>query len=161
MAGAGGSFGIYFDQIPYENDGHLLAFKLDGEAAMPAMVMKKEGKVADIKVADLSGADIDEGQGLYNTHCLVCHGLKARSSGLLPDLRFASKETHESWSAIVIGGMKKDTGMASFADVLSVGEADKIHAYVIQQALHEPGFMQSIVETVAPLVCIPPTWLAN
>lgn len=161
MAGAGGSFGMSFDQLPYENNGHLLAFKLEGEAVMPPMVMKKEGKVADIKKTDLSAADIDEGWGLYNIHCLRCHGLMAKSGGLLPDLRFASKETHESWPAIVLGGMKKEKGMDSFADVLSMDEANKIHAYVIQQALDEPGFMQKIVDSIAPLICIPPTWLAN
>jgi hypothetical protein len=61
-----------------------------------------KGSCAFFSVADFSTAEIDEGQGL-NTHCLVCHGFRAASGVLLPDLRFATKQTYESWLAIVIG----------------------------------------------------------
>ncbi|MFT4712370.1 MAG: PQQ-dependent dehydrogenase (methanol/ethanol family) [Candidatus Azotimanducaceae bacterium] len=166
MAGAGGIFGMNFDSLDYENDGTMLAFKLNGSASMPARIMK-EGKVdASLKEVSLSyegmsDEEIDEGWSLYNLNCLVCHGAAAKSSGLLPDLRHSSKETHEAWAAIVIGGMLKDRGMASFADVLTIEQAEKIHGYVVRQAIKQPGIMQQIVDTVSPHVCIPPTWVAK
>jgi mono/diheme cytochrome c family protein len=125
------------------------------------MVMKPEGTVADIVEAEQSVADYDEGSALYITHCLRCHGLGAKSTGLLPDLRLASKEVHDSWSAIVIGGMYKDKGMDSFSNVLSGEQAEKIHGYIIREALKEPGLAQEFMETISPHFCIPPTWMAN
>ena len=161
MAGAGGSFGMSFDNLDYVNDGTLLAFKLNGTATMPGRVMKTGSVSASLVAPDMSEQEIDEGWSLYNVHCLVCHGPAAKSSGLLPDLRHASKETHESWAAIVIGGMRKDKGMASFADVLTIEQAEKIHGFVVRQAIKEPGIMQQIVDSVSPHVCIPPTWVAD
>jgi hypothetical protein len=60
-----------------------------------------------------------------------------------------------------MGGMRKDKGMDSFADVLTFEQSEKIHGYVVRQAINEPGIMQQLVETVSPHVCIPPTWIAN
>jgi hypothetical protein len=51
--------------------------------------------------------------------------------------------------------------MDSFADVLTFEQSEKIHGYVVRQAINEPGIMQQLVETVSPHVCIPPTWIAN
>ncbi len=161
MAGAGGSFGMNFDKLPYENKGHMLAFKLGGHAVMPPMLMKAPGVVADTGGVKATVDEIHEGRDLYNRHCLRCHGLGARSSGLLPDLRFASRETHEAWTAIVIGGMLRDRGMDSFANILSEEDAEKIHGYVINQALKGPGITGWLMEAIAPWVCLPPTWIAD
>ena len=161
MAGAGGIFGMSFDSLDYENDGRLLAFKLEGSATMPVRVFKAGHVEPSLKAPVMSDAEIDEGWSLYNVHCLVCHGPAAVSAGLLPDLRHASKQTHEAWAAIVIGGMLKNKGMASFADVLTLEQSEKIHGYVVRQAIKEPGVMQQLIETVSPHVCIPPTWVAN
>ena len=161
MAGAGGIFGMSFDSLDYENDGTLLAFKLQGSAKMPDRVLRSGSVDASLKTPAMLDEDIDEGWSLYNVHCLVCHGPAAKSTGLLPDLRHASKATHEAWAAIVMGGMRKDKGMDSFADVLTFEQSEKIHGYVVRQAINEPGIMQQLVETVSPHVCIPPTWIAN
>jgi quinohemoprotein ethanol dehydrogenase len=161
MAGAGGSFGMNFDKVPYRNDGYMLAFKLNGNEKMPPMVMKKAGIVADLKQSKQSEEDFDEGSDLYITHCLRCHGMSGKSNGLLPDLRHASKDVHDSWSAIVIGGMYKDKGMDSFSNVLTLEQAEKIHGYIIREALQEPGLAQQFMETISPHFCIPPTWIAN
>ena len=56
------------------------------------------------------------------------------TSGVVPDLRFASLEVHDQFSDIVLGGTRQHKGMASFADALSLDEVRFVHAYVIEQA---------------------------
>ena len=41
---------------------------------------------------DLGADAVARGGGLYAVHCLRCHGMGAKGSGLLPDLRFASAD---------------------------------------------------------------------
>jgi len=48
-----------------------------------------------------------------------------------------------------------------FANVLTTDQAEKIHGYLIREALKEPGIAQRFVEAMSPYFCIPPTWLAN
>ena len=45
-------------------------------------------------------------EALYAEHCNFCHGKNAiaRHGGSVPDLRFASPDTHSGWQAIVVGG---------------------------------------------------------
>ena len=102
------------------------------------------------------------GQALYAEHCLRCHGVGTKSGGLIPDLRFSSRETHARWNDIVLGGIRADRGMASFADVLAPADADAIHAYVIAQAHHEPGWLERAAEWLALQgACVPAAWAAN
>lgn len=159
MAGAGGSFGMVYESIPYINKGHMLAFKLKGQATMPPMLPKKPGVVAEVSKLDTT--QIEEGRDLYNQYCMRCHGVGAKSTGIVPDLRFATKQTHEAWSAIVIGGTLRDKGMDSFANVIDIDEASKIHSYVIHRALREPSVLDRVISTIAPHICIPPALLAN
>ena len=78
--------------------------------------------------------DIDRGDVLYHDICVFCHGQGAQSGGSLPDLRLMSAEIHDSFQAIVRGGMLADNGMASFADLLSAEDTDRIHQYIISRA---------------------------
>jgi quinohemoprotein ethanol dehydrogenase len=58
---------------------------------------------------------------------------------MTPDLRFMSMTTHQQFEAIVLGGARADRGMASFADVVSVDDAQSIHAYVIDASRKAQG----------------------
>jgi len=75
---------------------------------------------------------VKEGQALFAQTCRSCHGDNA--IGGLKDLRWMSAETHDAFLDIVLGGARKDKGMASFADVLTRSEAEAIHAYLIARA---------------------------
>jgi quinohemoprotein ethanol dehydrogenase len=57
------------------------------------------------------------------------------SSGMTPDLRYMSAETHASFKDIVVRGARP--GMPPFADVLSEGDADAIHAFLIDRIRQE------------------------
>ncbi len=43
-------------------------------------------------------------------------------------------ETHDAFQAIVLGGIRKDAGMASYADLLTAEDAERIHQYIISRA---------------------------
>ena len=80
---------------------------------------------------------------------------------MLPDLRYASREVHQSWGDIVLGGTRAAKGMASFADVLSREESDAIHAYVVSRALHEPTALESLATWFGEYACVPVSWLVD
>jgi hypothetical protein len=58
---------------------------------------------------------------------------------MIPDLRFMSAQTHQQFEAIVLGGARANQGMASFADVVSVDDAQAIHAYIIDVSAKAQG----------------------
>jgi quinohemoprotein ethanol dehydrogenase len=75
---------------------------------------------------------VAQGAGLFAKNCAICHGQNA--AGGVKDLRHMTSETHAGFFDIVLGGKRKELGMASFADRLSQGEAEAIHAYLIARA---------------------------
>ena len=56
------------------------------------------------------------------------------SSGVLPDLRYMTEETHAIFEGIVRGGAYASKGMVSFAHVLDSEQSGAIHAYLIKRA---------------------------
>jgi quinohemoprotein ethanol dehydrogenase len=81
------------------------------------------------------------GAGLYAANCAICHGQNA--VGGVKDLRHLTPETHAAFMDIVLGGVRKDKGMAGFADRIDKDQAEAIHAYVISRAQEDwqPDFM--------------------
>lgn len=160
MAGTGGSLGMNFDKTSYVNEGYVLAFKLGGQAKMPDRVPGVQGTF-QAAVPETTEEEVAEGEALYATHCLRCHGVNAASRGLVADLRYSPREVHEIWPAIVLGGLYQDKGMASFSDVLELEEVKKIHNYVLYKAVEKPGMMKRMLDSVMSSICIPPQWLAE
>jgi mono/diheme cytochrome c family protein len=75
------------------------------------------------------------GMQLYSRLCGTCHGDTVVGAGVVPDLRSAlAIQTTERFAAIVIGGSLKDSGMVSFADVLTPAQVDAIRAYIVGRA---------------------------
>ena len=46
----------------------------------------------------------------------------------------ASAETHNTFAAIVLGGLRKDKGMPVFAGSIKADELPALEAYILQQA---------------------------
>jgi PQQ-dependent dehydrogenase (methanol/ethanol family) len=160
LAGIGGSQGGHFTRFDYENDGRLLAWKLGGEGELPPVVRRPPGKV-EAKPIEISSEALQRGRSLYAQHCMRCHGMGAKSSGLYPDLRFATRETLEKWDDIVLGGIRAGGGMASFADVLTPTQSKEVQAYVATRALHEPNVAQRTLAFLAENICLPATWFTD
>ncbi len=69
---------------------------------------------------------------LFNSHCFTCHGLNA-VAGPLPDLRYSTKETLDSFPGVVLAGARVSDGMPAFGKILSAKDVEAILAYVIAQ----------------------------
>ena len=109
----------------------LLVFKLGGTATLPQL---KAAAPALVRPVDTTASAEIQGRGeqLYAQHCATCHGEQAR--GGIKDLRRMTPETHAQFLDIVLHGIRREKGMASFGDVLSKEDADALHAYLIRRA---------------------------
>jgi quinohemoprotein ethanol dehydrogenase len=124
--------------------------------------VKRPAGVVQVAPTSASPERIAEGQALYAQHCFRCHGMGTKSGGVLPDLRFSSRETHARWNDIVLGGIRQGRGMASFADVIGPEGAEAIQAYVIAQAYREPTRLESAARWLYEQgVCLPARWVAR
>ena len=70
-----------------------------------------------------------KGEILYHDYCAGCHGLVARSGGVIPDLRLVA-HTDETFDLIVLEGILSSNGMAAFNDVVTKEDTRLIHNYV-------------------------------
>ena len=115
------------------NRSRVLAFKLGGDATLPAAVAsaplpRPPPRFKDSKL-------VDAGKQAFLKTCSVCHGDAAVGSGVVPDLRYsATIQNAEGWQGIVVDGGLKDHGMVSFAPVLAPGDVEAIRAYVVGRA---------------------------
>lgn len=159
VAGLGGSQGGHGDVFDNVNTGHVFAFKLGGTLTPDAIAPRKLD--LHIKKSALNPNSVSAGSDLYATHCLRCHGLQAKSSGLYPDLRFSSSEVHDSWHGIVLGGALKAKGMDSFSESLTDKDVKAIHSYVISEALKTESLILRLKQAAMNLICIPSEWIAE
>ena len=117
-----------------KNISRILAFRIGGRASLPA---RAPDVATELPVPPESEADaqkIAAGKSVFYNNCSGCHGDGAASGGNIPDLRYATSETHAMWNAIVVGGSLQEQGMPGFAGILTTEDADAAHAYVIDRA---------------------------
>ena len=144
--GAGGAIQFVYPQLGAasgaEGPTRLLAFSLDGGHELPTSVHRARALPEQPALA-VSADVVETGELLYLLNCRGCHGKKvvARLGGSVPDLRYASSETHAAWHGIVIGGAKKPNGMPQFSADLDVDQSEAIRNYVlsVSEALRASG----------------------
>ena len=119
------------------NVSRLLVFKLGGQTALPPLVPIK--LVIDPPSEPTDVASIARGEGLFDQHCLVCHGENAISGGVIPDLRASGFLGNEFFYNIVLDGTLQNAGMVSFKSVLSRDDATAIRNYIIHRANEDKG----------------------
>lgn len=159
VAGIGGAQGGHGTMLENRNRGHVLVFRLGGEAEPPRLEARETTVHVDESLLDPEA--INRGRDLYATHCLRCHGAGARSSGLFPDLRYSRAEVHQIWPQIVLEGVFGARGMASFADSLDEDDVQAVHSYVISEALNSQSFGRRLMDRIGAAICIPAQWLAD
>jgi quinohemoprotein ethanol dehydrogenase len=134
--------GIRLDSNPdtatykYGNFSKLVVFALGGDSVLPVPTAR-DTTIPQQPPLTASAEEIDRGDVLYHEVCGLCHGIGARSSGTLPDLRMMSASTHEAFQAIVRGGSLRATGMSNFSDVVTMEDAERIRQYVISRATED------------------------
>ncbi len=136
VAGWGGTFplaaGGSAERLKQKSRGKILAFKLGGKLELPELV--PDLPMPEPPPQTATAEEIDNGRLVYARYCAVCHGGGVRGGGVLPDLRYLIPGKHLVFEDIVLGGILKDLGMVSFADVISREEARDVHAYIIERA---------------------------
>jgi quinohemoprotein ethanol dehydrogenase len=133
VAAAAGASSMSRGRARVTNYGHLVAFKLDGRASLPAD--PPLAPPANPPHERASAADVAAGEALYGTYCARCHGVAAESSNVIPDLRRAPVLTErDAWRSIVFEGALAPEGMIGWSRFISPAQAEAIRAYVGERA---------------------------
>lgn len=113
----------------------LLVFKLGGTKTLPPLPPQEP--IPNPPPLRGTEAQIQKGAQLFADTCAQCHGHEA--VGGVKDLRHLTQETHAKFNDIVLGGIYKDKGMVSFADILKPEDVEDIHDYLISRANEDWG----------------------
>jgi quinohemoprotein ethanol dehydrogenase len=114
--------------------GKLLSFSLGGTATLPPYEHATQPVPMPTFHLTASRPEIEKGRVLFATFCARCHGAEVASSGLVPDLRYATAGTHEKFEEIVRGGALRELGMPSFSEDVTSAQVRLIQAYVLDRA---------------------------
>ena len=116
------------------NVSRLLVYKLGGKVQLPAAPAMLRPPM-NPPPATAPAATVGRGASVYDTWCSSCHGAGAIGIGIVPDLRRTPLlASAEAWEQVVIGGERKQRGMASFASVMSPEDAQAVRAFVTLRA---------------------------
>lgn len=130
-AGAGGMTGGTVARA--RQPGRVIAFKLNGAAALPPE--PGPAPPANPSAERWTPAQVSRGEAAYAEFCARCHGMRAASSNVIPDLRRSAAVTDRAvWDAIVVEGMLTPNGMISFRDRLSAADIEAVRGYISSQA---------------------------
>jgi len=137
MVGWGGAAGI--NNIPGSGPvkpgfGRILTFALGANARLDIPPFGHQGPPSPSIHMNATPATIHEGNILYMRHCFYCHGVGVASSSGIPDLRYATAETHRQFESIVLGGAREQFGMPSFKDALKRDQVRAVRAYILSRA---------------------------
>ena len=135
LAGWGGVFPLAAGEVSFSsgrvrNVSRMLVFKIGGNASLPPLPPMELHRLTELS-NPASSATIHKGERLFQTYCAACHGDVAVSGGVLPDLRYSSALTSETWFEVVLRGLLQSQGMVSFSKELSRDDATAIRSYVI------------------------------
>ena len=137
LAGWGGVFPLVAGELAEKsgkqrNISRLLVYKLGGTAELPALLSNESPLNPPTENAD--AAALATGHALFANFCSDCHGARAHGGGVVPDLRASGLLGSNAWFDVVLGGVLKSEGMASFANVLDHEQAAMVRSWVISVA---------------------------
>jgi quinohemoprotein ethanol dehydrogenase len=113
----------------YENENRILVLKLDGGKVPTPPVRAAEPYPAPPD-SHATQAEINQGEDKFVEQCSRCHVF---GPNITPDLSKLPPEVHAMFKEIVLQGALAPMGMGNFSDVLTEGDANAIHAYLIDQ----------------------------
>jgi quinohemoprotein ethanol dehydrogenase len=117
------------------NHSRMLVYTLGGGAQLPEPQPYTPRALLP-PPATASVAQVHQGELLYARNCAACHGDRGQTRGAnFPDLtRTPLLWSADGFDAIVLKGLLKDRGMASFAEVLKPEDTALIRDFIIDQA---------------------------
>ncbi len=128
----------------------LLVFKLDGTAKLPDL--PPPSKIPAPPLARAPEELVKQGQVVYDRVCVTCHGRNVR--GGLKDLRYMTRETYAQFNDIVLKGIRREKGMASFADIVTPQEVAAVRAYITARA-NEDYLSDGTMSETPPVATMP------
>jgi quinohemoprotein ethanol dehydrogenase len=134
LAGWGGGDGLF--NSPFRGKagyGRLLTFAVGGTAKLSVPAFGHVAPPEPAMPVNAPATTVHQGGLLFNSQCAGCHGVNA-VAGPLPDLRYATKETHQEFEDIVLGGNRAQLGMPSFQKILNAQQVRAIQAYILSRA---------------------------
>lgn len=110
-----------------------LTFALDGNVQLPAMEDIPDSPVQDPADFRIDPRRAAAGATIYNSSCVICHGVGMRAGGAAPDLRTATSPLDaQAFASIVRNGLMQ-RGMPRFSE-LSDEELEGLRHYIRQRA---------------------------
>jgi PQQ-dependent dehydrogenase (methanol/ethanol family) len=136
--------GIAGEKLTRKGKNRMFAFKLEGDAKLPPPPAASVRELPPAPDVPLDESLVASGkEGYYSIgQCFVCHGDGAISGGMVPDLRYATPETHRIWNEIVLDGAYESLGMPGFGEKLTEQQATAIQMYVLSRAAAERQLRQ-------------------
>ncbi len=111
--------------------GRVLTFALGANTKLEVPPFGHQGPPSPAMQMKVSPDTLQQGAVLYMKYCFYCHGVGVISGSSVPDLRYATAETHRQFADIVLGGIRESRGMPSFKDALKPDQVSAIQAYVL------------------------------
>jgi mono/diheme cytochrome c family protein len=122
----------------------LLVFKLGGKARLPPNADYTEAPFMSPEQT-ATREQMAQGGTLYGGACAICHGDGGVTRGMFPDLRRSPLlASQAAFDQVVLGGIRKDKGMASFEGKLTAADTALIRAFMIDRAVaarNAPAFL--------------------
>jgi quinohemoprotein ethanol dehydrogenase len=117
------------------NYSRLLVFALNGKATLPAK-QDYTPRPLDPPASTASAEVVKAGEERYGKFCSQCHGDSGQTRGAtFPNLtRTPLLHTQEGFDNVVLKGVLKEKGMASFADALKAEDTQALRAYLVARA---------------------------
>jgi len=127
--GWGGVYGLSQRTSEKTGPGTVFTYALGGKASPPAFVtVKLEGLIAGVKY---NPADVPEGQALYVSHCVMCHGVPGVDrGGNITNLGYIKPEIITELDKFVLKGPYLRDGMPDFTGRLQPAQIEKIKAFI-------------------------------
>jgi quinohemoprotein ethanol dehydrogenase len=117
------------------NHSRMLVYTLGSTAQLPAPQPYTPRALLP-PPATATVAQVHQGEQLYARNCAACHGDRGQTRGAnFPDLtRTPLLWSPDGFDGIVLKGLLKEKGMASFAEVLKPADTALIRDFIIDQA---------------------------
>jgi len=127
--GWGGAYGISQRTSEKLGPGTVFTYVLGGKAAPPAFVnVKLEGLLAGVKYDPKL---VQAGQGVYVSHCVLCHGVPGVDrGGNIPNLGYVKPEFISELDKYIFNGPNAKDGMPDFTNRLKPADVDKLKAFI-------------------------------
>jgi hypothetical protein len=112
----------------------MLTFALGGKAPLTPRAFARHGPPTPAITVNAITSVIHEGQILYTANCASVSWPRRRGRSTSRSAGTSTRQVHEQFEAIVLGGARATLGMPPFKDLLKPDQVKAIQAYVLSRA---------------------------